>query len=43
MAPIHLVGAEGVLKASALLLNPTGASQFLRCGNSKVWGSPCLG
>lgn len=42
MVPIRLFRAEGVLKASALLLNPTGASQFLRSDNSKVWGSPCL-
>lgn len=42
MAPINLFGAGGVLEASALLLNPTGASQFLRSANSKAWGSPCL-
>lgn len=36
MAPIHHLGADGALRASAWLLNPTGASQFLRSDISKL-------
>lgn len=42
MVPIHLFRAEGVLKASALLLNPTGASQLLRCITQRCGAPPAL-